>query len=118
MKPGTLTASSCNCGQISIPPNERCVHCSGTTELVEVTNTGRLLTYTKLHSVPDGFDKTLVLGIIELDAVLENKVQPRKRPKLVCQGSDPLAEFRIGENVCVKKDGDIYYFEKSGLNTN
>ena len=79
-----ITASECECGQMMLPPKERCIICSGPTRPVEIDNTGKLLTYTVLQVTPEGFDPPLILGLVRLDG----------GPKLVGEGKLPEDKLR------------------------
>ena len=58
------------CGRRSYPPAPVCPHC-GSSEVrrVELPRTGRLLSYTVVYSVPEGFREyaPIILGLVELD---------------------------------------------------
>jgi uncharacterized OB-fold protein len=107
---GKLSVAKCNCGQILIPPKDRCVLCSGETEPVHIPDKGRILTYTILHTTPAGFDSPLILGLIELDG-LRNK-ENTKSPKLVCIGDINEKDLKIGIQVRVEQIENKYYFKK------
>lgn len=107
---GKLNAKVCNCGQILIPPKDRCVLCTSHTELVQIPGKGRILTYTILHTTPAGFDSPLTLGLIELDGL--QKKDNTKLPKLVCIGDIDEKDVKIGLKVSVEQIEDKYYFKK------
>ena len=100
-----------SCGRISYPPKPVCPYCgSRETEEAELPGRGRVLSYTVIYTVPDGFRKyaPLVLGLIEL----ENGV------RIVASLTDVLPEeVRTGMEVeavlrRVQEDGEhgvIYY---------
>jgi hypothetical protein len=89
-----LLATRCpKCGYTIVPPRIRCVKCYtklGEENLVELSGKGKLLSYTVVHTIPDGkggftdLDKPVLLGAIKLDeadstifAVL-GEVEPEK----------------------------------------
>ncbi len=115
---GTLNASMCVCGQIFIPPKQRCIICTGKTEPREINDTGNIMTYTVLQVAHDGFDAPLILGIVELDVSADKNDEIGKiaaNPKIICQGQVPEKDLRIGMKVKVKKIDDIYIFMKMGI---
>jgi len=106
---GKLTAAVCECGQMLLPPKERCVACAGFTETVEIGDSGKLLSYTVLHVTPEGFEPPLVLGIVELD---DGGAGERPRPpRLVAVGTMPEDKLEVGLAVRVRKVDDKYFFE-------
>ena len=105
---GKLTAAVCECGQVLLPPKERCVSCSGFTEPVEIDNIGRILTYTILHVTPEGFDSPLILAMVELDG--SGAGDHLRHPKLVAVGNMPEDKLKIGLEVKIKKIDDKYFF--------
>ncbi len=66
-----LVGSRCkSCGKISYPPKPVCPYCGHReTEEVELPRRGRVLSYTVIYTVPDGFRKyaPLILGLVELE---------------------------------------------------
>ena len=76
---GEITATRCNCGQITIPPKDRCIFCNGKTSEIKIDNSGKILTYTILHATPEGFDAPLLLGLIEFDGVRDTLNLPPPR---------------------------------------
>ncbi len=68
---GRLVGSKCNeCGEKSFPPRADCANCmSGDFKLVKVKNRGKLVTFTTIHSPPDGFEDIApyTLGLVDLD---------------------------------------------------
>jgi uncharacterized OB-fold protein len=105
---GKITAAVCKCGQILLPPRDRCITCSGVTQPLEINDHGKILTFTVLYSTPEGFNSPLVLGIIELDDVPSSN--NLKHPKLVCESKLPAPKLKIGLRVKVIKIDDKYYF--------
>lgn len=132
---GRLTGTVCEnreCGQVFLPPRERCVRCSGPTQPRTIEDTGTLLTYTVLQVVPEGFDPPLILGLVELDGERKREEKeeieregegeiernhlgnPDKPPKLVCVGIVSKEELEIDLQVRVKKIGEKYLFGPVG----
>ena len=69
LEKGQVVASKCkDCGLVFFPPRADCYRClAGNMEWVEVTGTGRLLTYSKLEYAPKGFENDLPYAIAVLD---------------------------------------------------
>ena len=104
-----LNATVCNCGQVFIPSKDRCIKCSGNTEPLALMGYGTILTYTILHTVTDGLESTLILGLIEIDTPPEKpEIQP---PRLVCVGELEKHELEIGAKVKIIKNEGKYYFK-------
>ncbi len=66
-----LEATKCRvCGKINYPPSNICRYCgSSDVEKVYLDNEyGRLITWTIIHTVPEGFDeqRPRIIGIVEL----------------------------------------------------
>jgi len=66
---GKVMATRCKeCGIIFFPPRADCYHCLGSNmEWVEVSGTGKLVTYSKLEYAPIGFGDDLPYAIALLD---------------------------------------------------
>ena len=64
-----VVASKCrDCGLVFFPPRADCYQClASNMEWIEVTGTGRLLTYSKLEYAPKGFENDLPYAIAVLD---------------------------------------------------
>jgi uncharacterized OB-fold protein len=112
---GNIKGSICSCGQIHIPPERVCIACTKQNELenIELSDLGKLITYTKLNIVPDGFKAPLILGIVELDHFESDK--SRIGPKLICQGkSDDFSEDELNTEmlVAVENINGLYIFRK------
>ena len=66
-----LVGTRCgDCGRYSYPPKPACPYCgSRNVEEVELPRRGRLVSYTVIYSVPEGFKKQapIIMGLIELE---------------------------------------------------
>jgi uncharacterized OB-fold protein len=105
---GTLKASECKCGNILLPPRKRCIYCSGETHEVEVEGIGSVISYTTLHTTPEGFDAPMILGLIELNEIVTGTSS--KKPKLFCGGRIDENELKIGLKVNIVESEDKYFF--------
>ncbi|MBU8933480.1 MAG: Zn-ribbon domain-containing OB-fold protein [candidate division Zixibacteria bacterium] len=70
LKDGHLMASKCKqCGQESFPPKADCSKClSGEFEFTEYDGQATLLSFTKIHAAPTGFEDTVpyTVGVVDL----------------------------------------------------
>jgi uncharacterized OB-fold protein len=116
-----LEASYCDCGQVMIPPRERCIYCSRSNsgKIIEISNMGQLLSFTILNVPPEGFNSPLILGLVEIDLneySFENRVSRnlRSNPKLICQGLNVEVsekDLEIDITVEILKKEDLYFFK-------
>lgn len=69
LEQGKVMATRCtDCGRIFFPPRADCYQClASTMEWVEVSGTGKLITYSKLEYAPIGFGDDLPYAIALLD---------------------------------------------------
>jgi hypothetical protein len=69
LEKGKVMATRCqNCGLVFFPPRHDCYHClSSHMEWIEITGTGRLVTYSQLSFAPVGFEDDLPYCIALLD---------------------------------------------------
>ena len=69
LEKGQIMATKCkDCGQIFFPPRADCYKClSSNIEWVEVTGTGKLVSYSKLQYGPIGFEDDLPYSIALLN---------------------------------------------------
>lgn len=91
-----LTVSRCVCGKSYIPVRAVCPSCGSRTQSVEIEGKGRILTYTTLYSVPDGFKAPLHIALVELS----------DGTKLICKAR--TAALKIDKEVNVEPRDDIY----------
>ncbi len=71
LKDGHLMGSVCKkCGYESFPPRADCPQClSGDFEYKEFSGKARLVTYTKIHAAPTGFENDVpyTIGVVDLE---------------------------------------------------
>ncbi len=91
LEQGKVMASRCkDCGTVFFPPRADCYKClDSNMDWIEVSGTGRLVTYSKLEYAPIGFGDDLPYAIAVLDYG-DYKVFGR------IAGSVPEEEIRIG----------------------
>lgn len=94
-----MMASECGCGFAVVLRREHCPRCGGPMSQIDIEDNAVLLTYTTLHTVPEGFDPPVTLVLVELD----------RGVKLLCGCRDPES-LVIGQLGKVFLEGDLYHF--------
>lgn len=66
-----INASKCpECEKVIIPPRDICPYCrhkATSTEKIELSTEGKVLSFTELHMPPDGFKPPLKMALVELE---------------------------------------------------
>ncbi len=94
-----VPSSRCpRCGTVVVPAAAYCPNHPVAMHEAAVDGRGRVLSFTTLHAVPEGFRSPLQIALVELD----------DGGRLVCHGGD-LRHLRIGAPVTVDKVDEIYY---------
>ncbi|MGY5880083.1 MAG: zinc ribbon domain-containing protein [Candidatus Thorarchaeota archaeon] len=66
-----IKASRCpECDKVIVPPRDLCPYCrykSTGTNIIELGNEGKVLSFTELHQPPEGFDPPLKMALVELE---------------------------------------------------
>ena len=113
LEKGKVMATKCkDCGQIFFPPRADCYKClTSDMEWVEVTGSGKLLSYSKLEYAPVGFGDDLPYSIALLDFG-DYKVFGR------LSGDIPEEEIEVGMDMTVTPNtlpnGNLnYVFQKA-----
>jgi hypothetical protein len=70
---------------------------------VPLPGLGEIVTFTTLHSPPEGFRSPLHIAIVELDG----------GARFVCHG-EATKGIKIGSRVSIESVGDVYYFAHLG----
>jgi uncharacterized OB-fold protein len=99
-----LEAARCGCGHVSFPPRAVCPKCRSTeAEIIQLSHSGRVVTYTVVHVPPADFlmEAPYALAVIETPegARLMTQVVDCD-PNAVHTGMDVNLEFR-----CIRKEG-------------
>jgi uncharacterized OB-fold protein len=94
-----MQLSSCKCGKIVPLKREMCPHCGKQMTIIECGNDAKLLTYTTLYTVPEGFDSPINLTLVELE----------RGAKLLCVCIDE-DDLKIGKKGKIIFKNDRYYF--------
>jgi hypothetical protein len=100
----TIAASRCpRCHLVAAPPARFCPHHPVAMEPHALPGAGKIVSFTTLHSPPEGFKSPLHIAIVELD----------DGARFVCHG-EATHGLRIGSTVAVEAIGDVYYFSHMG----
>jgi uncharacterized OB-fold protein len=110
LKDGRLMGSRCTaCGATSFPPRADCGEClSGEFELVEISGTATLHTYTKIVAAPTGFEDVVpyTVGVVDLkeggrllawigESIKENEIKIGMKMQVVPQIFEELEEIKV-----------------------
>jgi hypothetical protein len=100
----TIAASRCpRCDFIVAPPAPYCPRHPVKMEQTEVPGVGEVVTFTTLHSPPEGFRSPLHIALIELEG----------GARFVCHGSETKG-LKLGSRVAIEAVNDVYYFSHLG----
>ncbi len=96
-----IKASKCpECDKVIVPPRDLCPYCkhkSTRSNVVELNNEGKVLSFTELHMPPEGFTPPMKMALVELEfgAVV------------LCLGEDDIDfEVEIGSQVELTYDSE------------
>ena len=95
-----MRASACNCGKIVALNRELCPNCGKSMTSIELGNGAVVLTYTTLHTVPEGFNAPIFLVLVELE----------QGAKLLCECKNKN-DLKIGKKGKIVVEHKKYYFE-------
>jgi hypothetical protein len=100
----TIAASRCpRCGTVVAPPARSCPHDPVAMEPLELPGVGEVVSFTTLHSPPEGFRSPLTLALVQLEG----------GARFVCHGAD-ARRLRIGSRVAIEAIDSVYYFSHLG----
>lgn len=101
----TIPASRCpRCRRLVAPPVRMCPDHAVAMEPDEVPGVGEVVSFTTLHSPPEGFRSPLHIALIELEG----------GARLFCHG-DETRGVKIGSRVSVEDVNSVYYFSHMGF---
>ena len=101
----TIPASICpRCERLIVPPAARCPDHGTRMEAATVPNTGEVVSFTTLHSAPEGFRSPLHIALVELEG----------GARLFCHGQETKG-VKIGSHVAVENVDSVYYFSHMGF---
>src|SRR5687768_11127121 len=99
-----IEGSRCpRCAVVVAPPARFCPH--HPVEMVPefLPGVGEIVTFTTLHSPPEGFRSPLHIAIVELDG----------GARFVCHGAETRG-IRVGSRVAIEAIDNVYYFAQLG----
>jgi hypothetical protein len=100
-----LAASRCpRCRRVIAPPTSMCPDHPVAMEPVAVSAVGEVVSFTTLHSPPEGFRSPLHIAIVELE----------DGARLFCHGEETRG-VKIGSTVSVEEVNSIFYFSHMGF---
>ncbi len=100
----TIPASRCpRCRAVVAPPMPYCPRHPVAMEPAEVAGVGEIVTFTTLHSPPEGFRSPLHIALVELEG----------GARFVCHGAETRG-LRIGSRVAIEAIDNVYYFSHLG----
>jgi hypothetical protein len=102
----TIAGSRCpRCGLVVAPPATWCPHHPVAMEPAAFPGVGEVVTFTTLHSPPEGFRSPLHIALVELEG----------GARFVCHGAETeFGWLRIGSVVAIEAVDHIYYFSHLG----
>ena len=100
----TIQGSRCpRCGLVVAPPARWCPHHPVAMQPASFPGVGEVVTFTTLHSAPEGFKSPLHIALVELDG----------GARFVCHGAE-TSWLKIGSVVAIEAVGEVYYFSHLG----
>jgi hypothetical protein len=100
----TIPASLCpRCGTVVAPPAPFCPRHPVAMTATSLAGVGEVVTFTTLHSPPEGFRSPLHIAIVELDG----------GARFVCHGTETRG-IRVGSRVAIEAIDNVYYFAQLG----
>jgi hypothetical protein len=100
----TIAASRCpRCTTLVAPPAAFCPRHPVAMEPTAVPGVGEIVSFTTLHSPPEGFRSPLHIALVELEG----------GARFVCHGAETRG-VKIGSQVAIEAIDDVYYFSNLG----
>ena len=99
-----IQASKCpRCDAVVAPPAPYCPRHPVAMTPVDLPGVGEVVTFTTLHSAPEGFRSPLHIALVELE----------DGARFVCHGSETKG-LRVGVTVAIEAIDNVYYFSHLG----
>ena len=99
-----IAASRCpRCATIVAPPAPYCPHHPVAMTPAKLPGVGDVVSFTTLHSAPEGFRSPLNIALVELEG----------GARFVCHGAE-VRGLRIGSSVAIEAIDNVYYFSHLG----
>jgi hypothetical protein len=100
----TIAASRCpRCDQMVAPPATYCPRHPVRMVPARLPGVGEVVSFTTLHSPPEGFRSPLNLALVELEG----------GARFFCHGAQTRG-LRVGSTVAIEAIDDVYYFSHLG----
>jgi len=100
----TIAGSKCpRCGEMFAPPATYCPRHPVRMVPAVVPGVGEVVSFTTLHSPPEGFRSPLHIALVELEG----------GARFVCHGAETRG-LKIGSRVAIEAIDDVYYFSHLG----
>jgi len=100
----TIAASRCpRCEAVVAPPAPYCPRHPVMMTPVALPGIGEVVTFTTLHSPPEGFKSPLHIALVELE----------EGARFVCHGSETRG-LKVGATVAIEAIDNVYYFSHLG----
>jgi hypothetical protein len=99
-----IAASRCpRCDTVVAPPAPYCPRHPVAMTPTELPGIGQVVTFTTLHSPPEGFKSPLHIALVELE----------DGARFVCHGSETRG-LKVGATVAIEAIDNVYYFSHLG----
>ena len=100
----TIAASRCpRCALVVAPPASFCPRHPAAMTPVDLAGVGEIVTFTTLHSPPEGFRSPLHIALVELE----------DGARFVCHGAETRG-LKVGASVAIEAIDNVYYFSSLG----
>jgi hypothetical protein len=100
----TISGSRCpRCGEVFAPPATYCPRHPVRMTPTDVPGVGEVVSFTTLHSPPEGFRSPLHIALVELEG----------GARFVCHGAQTRG-LKVGSRVAIEAIDDVYYFSHLG----
>ncbi len=100
----TIRASQCpRCGMVVAPPTSFCPRHPVRMTEASIPGVGEIVSFTTLHSPPEGFRSPLHIALVELEG----------GARFVCHGPQTRG-LKIGSQVAIEAVDAVYYFSHLG----
>jgi hypothetical protein len=100
----SIAASKCpRCATVVAPPAMYCPRHPVAMRSIELAGIGEVVTFTTLHSAPEGFKSPLHIALVELE----------EGARFVCHGAETRG-LKVGATVAIEAIDNVYYFSHLG----
>ena len=100
----TIAASKCpRCEAVVAPPALYCPRHPVAMRPIELAGIGEVVTFTTLHSAPEGFKSPLHIALVELE----------EGARFFCHGAETRG-LKVGATVAIEAIDNVYYFSHLG----